>query len=543
MAMAPRSVQRLAPRQLRRRSASGRCSTGTIRWCRAALRQAGQVAVHGHAARARSTRTRRRGAGVTVSPRDPQNLGIRTALVRKAPLGAERRRRRHRRAATSAIDVVVQSRATATSRGCTCARRSTRSPQGNRWSRSTCPTGSARRRSTWPLRKANIELATLVDGGARAACACVGMTDEQIVAASERDGAAQSRFTLTRRSRASWPSSALREGMTVQPGMTLFRIAGPVDRLGRRGRAGERRRRCCAPARSAQATSAALSGANVHRQGAARSFRKSTRRRGRCARASSSPIPAWRLSPACSSTCNLAGAPREALVVPQEAVIATGKRNVVIVAGGTATASSRRRRRWAPGGRGHPRSKRAREGQRVVTSGQFLHRLGSEPAVALPRLRSPAGAATAASTAANAAGSHRAGRQGRVDAGARPHPVDQVAVDDDAVQACRVEAAAGTQGTVMRSAFEFIDEATATTRSRGSSARRASHDRRLIRWSLAQPLPRAADDRVPRRVGASGRCSARRSTRFPICRTCRSSFARSIPARRRRSSRTRSPIR
>ena len=64
----------------------------------------------------------------------------------------------------------------------------------------------------------------------------------------------------------------------------------------------------------------------------------------------------------------------------------------------------------------------------------------------------------------------------------------------------------------------------------------------LIRWSIANRfLVLLATLMSP--PGASGRCCARRSMRFPICRTCRSSSARPIPGRRRRSSRTRSPIR
>ena len=51
----------------------------------------------------------------------------------------------------------------------------------------------------------------------------------------------------------------------------------------------------------------------------------------------------------------------------------------------------------------------------------------------------------------------------------------------------------------------------------------------LIRWSIAQPLPRAARHGVPRRRGAVVGCARRRSTRCPTSPTSRSSCARRIP--------------
>ena len=110
------------------------------------------------------------------------------------------------------------------------------------------------------------DLAPLVDG-ARQRMRLAGMSDAQI-ALVERSGKSQPRITLHAPIGGVVAELAVREGMTVMPGATLFRINGLAHRVGERRSAGEPGRAAAPGARSARRARPALPGETLQGQGA-----------------------------------------------------------------------------------------------------------------------------------------------------------------------------------------------------------------------------------------------------------------------------------
>ena len=197
---------------------------------------------------------------------------------------------------------------------------------------------------------------------------------------STTSGKVQARFTVTAPIGGVVAELGAREGMTVATGAPLFRINGLVDRVGQcrgagePGRAGARReaRSRCARRRwpgtmfKGKVTRHPARGQSRHAH--AEGARRTRQSRGRArARACSPPSRSsrWRAT--------------EMLLVPSEAVIATGKRSVVIVAAGRRQVRAGRRRDRHGGQRadGDPQGPRGRAaGRRLRT---VPDRLGSEP--------------------------------------------------------------------------------------------------------------------------------------------------------------------
>jgi Cu(I)/Ag(I) efflux system membrane fusion protein len=332
------------------------------------------------------------GAGVSVRPGVAQNLGIRTALVRKASV-------------TTSVDavgtvtqneratVVVQSRVSGYVEKLFV--RATLDPvvKGQPLVTIFAPEWSGALAEYLALRKAGVDPAIVA--ASRERLRLLSLPDD-VVDRSVQAGVAQSRFTLTSPIAGVVAELGVRDGIMVQPGMPLFRIVDLstvwVEANVPEAQAAQVRDGAPAQARSDAYPGRVFAGkvsAILPQLDVATRTLKVRIELGN---------PGTVLKPGMFVSVALgASAPSAALVVPQEAVIATGKRNVVIVADGD--------NRFVPVDvtLGRPvdadvevRSGLA-EGQRVVTSGQFL--IDSEASLksALSRLESGSPSASAGS--------------------------------------------------------------------------------------------------------------------------------------------------
>lgn len=249
------------------------------------------------------------------------------------------------------------------------------------------------------------DLGGLVDG-ARQRMRQVGMDDGQI-ALVERSGKIQPRITLTAPLGGVVVELLAREGMTVMPGATLFRING-LSTVWANAEVPESQAALLRPGAKVQARSPAAPGSTFDGkvQAILPEVNPSTRTlKARLELAN----PGHRLVPGMFVTMNFVDMrPNKTLLVPTEAVIQTGKRTVVIVA--------------EDNGRFHPVDVEAglesggqteikrglSAGKRVVVSSQFL--IDSEASLkgVETRLNSePAAVATASPSAPMAASAPR----------------------------------------------------------------------------------------------------------------------------------------
>ena len=343
------------------------------------------------------------GPGVAISPSMAQNLGLRTAVVRKAALAATLE------AAGTVTQnerstVVVQSRTSGYIEKLFV--RATLDPvaKGEPLVTLYAPDWAGALSEYYALRKANIDPGIV--SAARERLRLLSIPDE-VVARSEREGSAQSRFTLTSPISGIVAELGAREGAMVQPGMALFRLVdlstvwveANVPEL----QAGELRIGSMAHAKTDAYPGRTFSGKVSAILPQVDPATRTVRARVEVAN------PGTALKPGMFVTVIVGSAEQQpALVVPQEAVIATGKRNVVVVAGEGNRFSPVEVTLGRPIGPDIEVRSGLEEGQRVVTSGQFL--IDSEASLksALPRLGS--GGAPATTTAA---GSYRG--EGRIE--------------------------------------------------------------------------------------------------------------------------------
>jgi Cu(I)/Ag(I) efflux system membrane fusion protein len=273
------------------------------------------------------------------------------------------------------------------------------------------------------LRKSNIDPAIV--SAARERLRLQSIPDD-VVERSVREGVAQSRFTLTSPIAGVVAELGVRDGIMVQPGMALFRIVDLstvwVEANVPEAQAAQVRDGAPAQARS-DAYPGRIFGGKVgailpQLDVATRTLRVRIELGN----------PGTILKPGMFVNVALgASAPASALVVPQEAVIATGRRNVVIIADDN--------NRFVPVEVTLGRPVEAdveiksglADGQRVVTSGQFL--IDSEASLksALSRLVTRAGRRQQLSGRRQG----RESRQGRGPALAWTDPGAQVAGDDN----------------------------------------------------------------------------------------------------------------
>jgi Cu(I)/Ag(I) efflux system membrane fusion protein len=271
------------------------------------------------------------GGGVTVSPRIQQNLGIRTAEVRRQTMTP------HVEAVATVgynerDQVVVQARAGGYVEALHVRATLDRVRAGQPLADLYVPEWIAAQEELLSVRRfSGSELATLVDA-ARQRLRQAGMSDEQIRDIETR-GAVRPRITLTAPIDGVVAELATREGMTVMPGETLFRING-LSTVWVNAGVPESQAALLRPGAPASARSLALPGAELRGNVQAilpdvDPLTRTIRVRVELAN------PDLALAPGMFVDVSLEAAAREALVVPSEALVRTGARTVVIVTDGS----------------------------------------------------------------------------------------------------------------------------------------------------------------------------------------------------------------
>ena len=265
---------------------------------------------------------------VTVSPRIQQNLGVRTVEVARETITS-----RVEAAGNVAFDerdqVIVQARATAYVERLHVTATLDRVDAGQALADLYVPDWVAAQEEYLALRRLEgTDLGTLVDG-ARQRMRQVGMSEEQIRRVAETS-AVQARVTLTAPIAGVVVELAAREGMTVMPGTTLFRINGlatvwvdaavpeTLAALLRPGAGVEARAPALSPTRFTGTVQSILPEVDP--------VTRTIRARLELAN------PDYALVPGMFVDVALAGGAVEALTVPTEAVIRTGTRTVVVLA-------------------------------------------------------------------------------------------------------------------------------------------------------------------------------------------------------------------
>ena len=267
------------------------------------------------------------GSGVTVSAGVAQNLGIRTTLVRRADMAGSLDLTGVVAANERATEV-VQSRVTGYIEKLHVRALLDPVRKGQPLATIHAPDWAAALEEYLGVRRAQPGQA-LVDA-ARARLRLLSIPDG-VVAASEQSGQAQSRFTLTAPVAGVVAELGVRDGAMVAPGMTLFRIVdlGSVWVIASvpEALAGQLRTGSVAEVRTvgeARAIAGKLSAILPDVDTATRTVKARVEL----------PNPGLQLKPGMFVRVTLKQATSEpVLVVPQEAVITTGKRSVVIVAG------------------------------------------------------------------------------------------------------------------------------------------------------------------------------------------------------------------
>jgi Cu(I)/Ag(I) efflux system membrane fusion protein len=308
------------------------------------------------------------GGRVTVSPRLQQNLGIRTAEVVRGTLSA-----RVHAVGNVAFDerdqVVVQARATAYIEQLQVRATLDRVAAGQPLAELYVPDWVAAQEEFLAVRRMRgPDVAALLDG-ARHRMQQVGMTEEQ-VRRIEQLGELVPRIALRAPIAGVVVELGAREGMTVLPGDTLFRINGLstvwVNALVPESQAGLLKPGAAAEARSPAIPETVFAGSVGAILPQVDPTTRTITARVELAN------PDWQLAPGMFVDVALAGPSIDGLIVPTEAVIATGERTVVMVAGADGT--------FAPVDvelgietNGQTMIRRGlAAGQRVVISGQFL---------------------------------------------------------------------------------------------------------------------------------------------------------------------------
>jgi len=267
---------------------------------------------------------------VSISARIQQNLGIRTAEVRRQTL-APRVDAVGVVAFNERDQVVVQARATAYVEALRVRATLDRVAAGQPLADLYVPEWIAAQEELLSVRRfSGTDLATLIDA-ARQRLRQAGMTDEQIRVV-ETQGAVQPRTTLTSPISGVVADLATREGMTVMAGETLFRING-LSTVWVHAAVPESQAQLLRPGAPASARSLALPGTDLRGNVQAilpdvDAVTRTIRVRVELAN------PDFALTPGMFVNVSLEVPTHEALVVPSEAIIETGARTVVILAEG-----------------------------------------------------------------------------------------------------------------------------------------------------------------------------------------------------------------
>ena len=269
------------------------------------------------------------GSKVTVSPRIQQNLGVRTAVVTEGTLSPQ----------VSAVgsiafnerdQVIVQARATGYVERLHVRATLDRVAKGQALAELYVPDWIAAQEEFLSVRRMQgTDLASLVDG-ARQRMRQVGMSDAQI-ALVDNSGRPQPRFTLLAPISGVVTELMAREGMTVAPGATLFRING-VSTVWANAEVPESQSALLRPGARVQARSAAAPGVTFDGklQAIVPEVNQTTRTlkaRVELANSNGALVPGMFVQMQFMDMRD-----QKALLVPTEAIIQTGKRTVVMLA-------------------------------------------------------------------------------------------------------------------------------------------------------------------------------------------------------------------
>jgi Cu(I)/Ag(I) efflux system membrane fusion protein len=244
------------------------------------------------------------------------------------------------------------------------------------------------------LRKAGVDPAIV--SASRERLRLLSVPDET-VARAERDGVAESRFTLTSPIGGVVAELGVREGVQVQPGMALFRIVD-LSSVWVEANVPETQTGALRVGATAQAKADAYPERVFEGKVTAIVPQVDTATRTVRARVELRN-PGLVLKPGMFVRVAIRALQSgQVLLVPQEAVIATGKRSVIIVAKDGNRFDPVEVTLGRPAGGDVEVTHGLAEGQKVVTSSQFL--IDSEASLksVLPRLAGPAGTPAAAIT-------------------------------------------------------------------------------------------------------------------------------------------------
>jgi Cu(I)/Ag(I) efflux system membrane fusion protein len=356
---------------------------------------------------------------VSISPRLQQNLGMRTAEVKRGTLA--RRIEAVGSVAYNERDVaVVQARSTGFLE-----RLYVRAPldavkRGQPLAEVYVPDWVAAQEEYLSARRISRADANALDGlvdAARQRMRLAGMSEEQI-GRVETSGAVQARMTLIAPIGGVVTELAAREGMTVMTGAPLFRING-LGTIWVNAEIPEAFAAEVRPGRAVEASATALPGSSFKGKVSAilpevNAVTRTIKARVELAN------PGGRLVPGMFASVNFApGEASETLIVPTEAVIATGKRSVVIVADGDGKFTAVD---VEPGAESNGETEIRRglqAGQKVVTSGQFL--IDSEASLRGTAARMGAKGAPEPPQAAHGASGKVEANDADADAPADPH--------------------------------------------------------------------------------------------------------------------------
>ena len=309
---------------------------------------------------------------VTVSPRIQQNLGVRTALVTQGVLSPQL-------AAVGSIafnerdQAVVQARATGYVERLHVRATLDRVTRGQPLAELYVPDWVAAQEEFLSLRRmqgtGSAGLETLIDG-ARQRMRQAGMSDEQIRAV-ETGGQPRARITLAAPIGGVVTELVAREGMTVMPGATLFRING-LSTVWANAEVPESQSALLRPGTRVQARSPAVPGTVFEGQVQAILPEVNPATRTLKARLELAN-PGGRLVPGMVVQMQFMDTRSEkTLLIPTEAVIQTGKRTVVLLAEDQGRFRPVDVEAGIESG-GQTEIKRGLQaGQRVVVSSQFL---------------------------------------------------------------------------------------------------------------------------------------------------------------------------
>ena len=337
-------------------------------------------------------------SGVKVSPAIQQNLGIRTARVKRSDISAS-----FDAVGTVQFDerlnVAVQTRVAGYVE-----RLAVRAPmeqvrKGQALATVFAPEWLAPQNELLALKRAGVS-ADLI-AAARDRMRAMSIPDG-LIRQSEETGIAQARFTLSAPATGVVAELGVREGVQVQPGTTLFRIAGlekvwavaeiPETQVSRLARG--QKVKAVLQADPAQAFDGELKELLPQVSANTRTLQARFEVDNK----------AGRLTPGMLLRLQVTGAPASRLAVPSEAVIRTGTRAVAIVRNGNGGFSPRDIQLGADLGDQLEVLEGLRDGDEVVASGQFLIDSEARLKSVLDAMAPPQPKASAASSAGSDAG-------------------------------------------------------------------------------------------------------------------------------------------